>query len=123
MRSEAKTQIFDKLFKIQVVFYDRWTMGMLAQVEPLLYEALEDQEFMFYDAFANGSDDDCVVHGEALYRGFEFAIYRMEDAEIGNAVALFPGSRIVRVVRKEMLAGTPKAREAAGLPAIGRPDF
>lgn len=99
--TEVRREIFHKVFMAEVFFHEhKFTLGMLQQIDPALHEAVMDQYDMFYDAYLFGEEQECILHGEAMVRGWVKAIQRMEEVVIGKAVQLFPGARVVRVVEK-----------------------
>jgi len=101
LETEARREIFHKVFMAEVFFHQhKFTLGMLEQIDPALHEAVTDQYDMFYDAYVFGEEQECILHGEAMVRGWAKAILRLEDVVIGKAVELFPGARVVRIVEK-----------------------
>jgi len=63
------------------LYESRWTLNALRRVDPDLYEAFDDQRTMFHQAVLTGEDDNIVrEHGEAMCRGWDAALARMEQS-------------------------------------------
>ena len=69
------------------LFRGRWGLDDLLRVDPELHEALLDQQSML------------ARHAEAMQRGWQAALRRMEDAEIEQAKAVFPDA-VIRIREK-----------------------
>jgi hypothetical protein len=71
----------DSVTKASNAFEARWTMLALKRVDNELYEALQEQQGLYYEATVQGSEDDIKAHAEALVRGYAAAVVTMEQAE------------------------------------------
>jgi hypothetical protein len=71
----------DNVTAASSAFEARWTMLALKRVDGELYDALQEQQSLYYEATVQGSADDIKAHGEALVRGYAEAVFTMEQAE------------------------------------------
>lgn len=62
------------------MFESRWTMRALRRVDVELCQAVEEQSGLFHEAILTGEDDQIREHGEAMCRGWQAAVVRMEQA-------------------------------------------
>jgi hypothetical protein len=72
----------------EMIFKKRWTIDDLEQIDPELHEALAEQQQMLAE------------HQAAMLRGWAAALKRMEDHEVEQAKAIFPGATVIGVRRK-----------------------
>lgn len=73
------------------LFKGRWDLDDLERIDPELHEALLDQERMLAE------------HQAAMARGWAAALRRMEEAEIEQAKAVFPGAMVTASQEKPRL--------------------
>jgi hypothetical protein len=70
----------DKVTVASSAFEARWTMLALKRVDTELYDALQEQQNLYYEATVQGNEDDIKTHAEALVRGYAAAVVTMEQA-------------------------------------------
>jgi len=63
-------------------FVGRWKIQTLQLVDPLMHEAIEDQQRMLHEAYLQGEEDEIRAHGSAMCRGWRHATLTMSDAGI-----------------------------------------
>lgn len=62
-------------------FVGRWKLETLKIIDPLMHEAIEDQQRMLHEAYLQGSEDEIRQHGAAMCRGWRAAALTMREAE------------------------------------------
>lgn len=63
------------------MFESRWTMRALRRVDADLHDAVEEQQSLFQESLLLGEDDQIREHGEAMCRGWQAAVVRMEHEQ------------------------------------------
>lgn len=79
------------------LFGSRWEVSALRATDPALFDRLAEQERLYCAAQDEADDEAIVLHGEAMIRGWQAVIRRMEDAEIAQALRVFPGAKVVAI--------------------------
>jgi hypothetical protein len=79
---DNRTQQADFITRAAEAFEARWTMLTLARVDRELYEALQAQCELYYQACLHGDVNDAKLQGEALVRGYAAAVRVMEGSGV-----------------------------------------
>lgn len=79
------------------VFGSRWEVSALFALDRDLFNRIEDQQRMYEEAKEAGDEEAIRLHGEAMIRGWQAVIKRMEDAEIAQAPRVFPGAKVIAI--------------------------
>jgi hypothetical protein len=105
-------------------FEARWTRWALFRVDPELAKRLGEQRALYTQMLLDGYENDIVMHGEAMVRGWRAAIARMDGSQGGVVepddaywVGDDPKSGI-RVVVGQQRASEKRARELYGGDAL-----
>lgn len=84
MRDAAALSLVEQMIRKEsaaaAVFESRWTMLALRRVDAELCQAVDEQRELFHEALLLGEDDQIREHGEAMCRGWQAAVARMEQA-------------------------------------------
>jgi hypothetical protein len=97
--SDAVEQIIADEAAAYVRFRGRWETRALQALDPALFDDLAEQQRIFHEVQEGDDEEQILLHGAAMIRGWEIALRRMEEAEIGRAKAVFPDA-VIRIREK-----------------------
>jgi len=96
------------------VFESRWTMRALKRVDAGLHQALDEQRSLFHEAILTGEDDQIREHGDAMCRGWQAAVVRMEQAQEPDDSYVLGMSGGVTVAIGSQRSASARVRELHG---------
>lgn len=79
------------------LFGSRWEVSQLHALDRDLFDRIEDQQRMYEEAKEEGDEEAIQIHGEAMIRGWQIALKRMEGEEIGRALSFWPGAKVIAI--------------------------
>jgi hypothetical protein len=95
-------------------FESRWTMRALKRVDADLCQAIDEQRALFHEAILTGEDDQIKEHGEAMCRGWQAAVVRMEQAGEPDDSYVLGSSGGVMVAIGSQRSASARVRELHG---------
>lgn len=95
-------------------FESRWTMRALRRVDTDLCQAVEEQRALFHEALLIGENPEITEHGEAMCRGWQAAVVRMEQAGEPDDAYFLGASGGVTVAIGGCRASNARVRELHG---------
>lgn len=99
-------------------FEARWTMLALKRVDPQLYEALNEQRELYYQATVHGDEADIARHGIGLTRGYMTAVRVMEDRRVPDDAYMVGRYNGLVVLISDQKAVQARTMDFAGEKAI-----
>lgn len=120
LAASPRQRMLARVGEAAALYESRWTLRALKRVDPGLYEAVEDQQSLFHEAVITGEDADIIEHGEAMVRGWQAAVRRMEQDNIQEDAALvgFDPATGMKVVISAQRAVEGRARDLYGDAAV-----
>lgn len=95
-------------------FESRWTMRALKRVDVELCQAVDEQRQLFHEAILTGEDDQIREHGEAMCRGWQATVVRMEQAGEPDDSYMLGQSHGVMVAIGSQRSASARVRELHG---------